>query len=147
MSEIRHSLEIEAPADVVFDAVATKGGLAGWWTRDVELVGVVRSVWTFRFRSGSFNSMRVARAERGTVIEWECVDGHLEWFGTSVEFRLTEEEGRTRVNFRHSNWRETTRFMRECDEHWGAYMQSLKSYCETGAGSPDPGPELAPGPG
>jgi uncharacterized protein YndB with AHSA1/START domain len=36
MADIRHRVGIGAPAATVYQAVATKDGLAGWWTRDVR---------------------------------------------------------------------------------------------------------------
>ena len=36
MADIRHRVGISAPAAKVYHAVATKDGLAGWWTRDVR---------------------------------------------------------------------------------------------------------------
>ena len=33
MADIRHRVEISAPAKVVYDAIATPEGVATWWTR------------------------------------------------------------------------------------------------------------------
>ena len=36
MPDIRHRVGITAPAGRVYQALATKEGLSGWWTRDVR---------------------------------------------------------------------------------------------------------------
>ena len=36
----------------------------------------------------------------------------------------------------HGDWRDATDFCASCNYQWGRYMQSLKSYCETGKGEP-----------
>lgn len=36
MPDIRHRVGIKAPINQVYDAVATREGVAGWWTRDVD---------------------------------------------------------------------------------------------------------------
>ena len=39
MESIRHQMEITAPIDTVFKAVATPEGVASWWSRDVRGTG------------------------------------------------------------------------------------------------------------
>src|ERR1035438_2057432 len=36
MADIRHRVGITAPAGRVYQALATRDGLSGWWTRDVR---------------------------------------------------------------------------------------------------------------
>ena len=35
MADIRHRVDIAAPRERVYQALATREGLSGWWTRDV----------------------------------------------------------------------------------------------------------------
>ena len=144
MSELRHALTVRAPATTVFAAVTTPDGIAGWWTRDLEGTGAVGSIWTFRFPSGAFNCMQVIRSERDRGVEWLCVDGHPEWRNTSVRFELTDRGTETGVTFLHAGWRKPTDYMHECGHHWSDYLASLKSFCETGVGSPNPGQAARP---
>ncbi len=141
MARIDLSLDIKAAPEAVFDALATPAGLSAWWTAGVEGTGDdVGSAWVFRFRSGAFNRMLVVRSNRGSDVSWSCTDGHPEWVGTSVRFRLDRRSGATRLEFRHDGWQDATDYMGECADHWHAHLESLKSYCENGAGTPDPGP-------
>jgi hypothetical protein len=67
------------------------------------------------------------------------VDGADSWIGTRVVFRLDEQMNETRLHFVHGGWRTETIYMASCNYQWGVHLTSLKQYCETGQGQPDPG--------
>lgn len=136
MEQIEHSRTIEAPLELVATALTTREGLAAWWTADLIVANRVGDVSTFRFRSGSFNRMRIESLEPNRI-RWTCVDGAKEWVGTGVEFLLAIDGAATRMDFRHHGWRQHTEYMDQCAAHWGGYMDSLESLCETGVGRPD----------
>lgn len=119
-------------------ALTSREGLAGWWTKNVETESTVGSVSTFRFSSGAFNRMKIIALDPDRV-EWECVDGHIEWIGTRVRFELRQEGDGVKVCFSHSGWRELTEYVGECSFHWANYFVSLHNYCETGQGTPNVG--------
>ncbi len=139
MRAIDHALSIAAPTAEVYDAVTTLDGLSSWWTRNADVGEQVGDVSTFRFRSGAFNRMRIEALDRPTRVVWECVDGHEEWIGTQVKFDLTDGPDGTELDFTHGRFREATEYVAECGRHWEDYLRSLKAYCESGTGAPDPG--------
>ena len=80
--------------------------------------------------------MRIGRLVENRRVEWECVEGHEEWTGTTLRFDLEPLDGATRLRFTHGGWREASDYMAACNYHWGRYMASLKALCESGRGHP-----------
>ncbi|MDH3891861.1 MAG: SRPBCC domain-containing protein [candidate division Zixibacteria bacterium] len=138
MKEIYHCLHISAHLQEIYSALTDKEGLAGWWTKDVDVEGTPGSVSTFRFASGAFNQMKIVLLEP-TRVCWECVDGHTEWIGTHVLFELSQDDEGVRVCFSHYGFREQTEYVGACSFHWAYYLTSLQKYCETGQGTPNEG--------
>lgn len=138
MAGIRHYLSINAPAAKVYRAITEQDGLASWWTEDCVVRPEEGSISEFNFGDRYHNKMKVTRLVANQRVQWECLEGDAEWVGTRFVFELEEEDGKTVVRFGHTHWREATDFMASCNYHWGCYMTSLKSYCETGRGSPFP---------
>ncbi|MEJ2052652.1 MAG: SRPBCC domain-containing protein [Calditrichaceae bacterium] len=136
MKEIYFCFSVNSSLDNVFQALAEKSGLAGWWTKNLDHTGKVGSISTFRFSSGAYNRMKIIKTEPG-LIEWQCMDGHEEWKDTRITFELTESGSNTKVCFAHFGFREQTEYVGECSFHWAGYMISLQQFCETGKGMPD----------
>jgi len=136
MPDIRHLVTIDAPVGVVFMALTQQEGIAGWWTTDAEINPVINSVASFKFGDHRHNTMRVVSLETNRRVEWICLDGDPEWVDTTFIFDLESREGSTVVRFTHGDWRDSTDFFATCNYHWGFYMRSLKTFCETGTGEP-----------
>ena len=138
MIEIYHCLEINAPIKKVYWAVTEKSGLSGWWTKSLDIDKKTDSVSTFRFKSGTFNRMKIVNIGPDKI-EWECIDGHKEWIGTKITFALRQDGDRTKVCFSHYNWKTQSEYTGECSFHWAYYLVSLKKLCERGYGTPNEG--------
>jgi len=140
MPDIRHRVAMSAPLESVYEAVATKEGISSWWTRDG-----VRGDSTEGSRLGFYFGqpepaavMEVTRLSPDGHVGWSCVEGAEEWVGTTLSFDLTEADGETVVLFSHADWRSPSEFMAHCSARWAYFLLSLKSYLETGTGTPFP---------
>ena len=80
--------------------------------------------------------MKVVELIPSVKVVWECVDGDKEWVGTELTFELEKRENGTFLKFSHLNWAEESEFYGFCNHHWGRFLDSLKSLCETGRGNP-----------
>jgi uncharacterized protein YndB with AHSA1/START domain len=129
-------LLIDAPPDVMYRAVTEQKGLAGWWTVQALATPVAGSVADFKFGDRYHTAMRVVSLEPSRRVEWECITGDEEWVGTRVAFDLSRQGDQTLLRFVHSGWRKVTDFYASSNYNWGYYLTSLKSYCETGKGTP-----------
>lgn len=139
METIVQSTEISASPGKVYEAIKTTEGNRGWWTRDCEVGQAVGDRAVFRFDAGkTVMKFRVDALEPGHLVEWTCTghEGNPEWQGTKVSFRLIPTGAGTRVDFAHTGWREKSRCYEMCVGGWTHFMGSLKSYVETGAGTP-----------
>lgn len=136
MANIRHNLMINASIKEVYDAITLEDGLKGWWTNDAKAKLEIGSINHFKFGNEYFNKMKILKLGEPNLILWECVDGDREWIGTKLSFELKDKEERTFLKFSHLNWNDESDFFGFCCHHWGRYLDSLKSLCETGKGQP-----------
>ena len=137
MADILHRVGIKSSVDEVYRALATREGLAGWWTRNTQSESKVGGVLQFRFGAGGFD-MKVLELQPGKRVLWEVVDGPAEWIGTKVDWELKQEDDYAIVLFKHQDWKEPVEFMHHCSTKWAIFLMSLKSLVETGTGAPDP---------
>lgn len=139
MVDILHRVGIKSssPNDA-YNALATRDGLAAWWTNDTQ--GESKVGGTIRFRFGELGGfdMKVLELDPSRRVLWEVVEGPAEWIGTKVRFELRQEGDYTIVLFAHQGWREPVEFMHHCSTKWAIFLMSLKSLLETGKGSPWP---------
>src|SRR5436190_9979549 len=97
MVNILHRVGIKASSDEVYKALATRDGLAGWWTTNTQGDSKIGGVIRFRFSAdgreiGGFD-MKVLELRPAERVLWQVVDGPLEWIDTKVSFELKQEDG------------------------------------------------------
>lgn len=142
MVDIRHRVGIKTSVENLYRALATRDGLAAWWTNNTHGDSSVGGTLRFRFSAdgreiGGFD-MKVLELQPGRQVRWEVVDGPPEWIGTTVNFDLTQDGDYAIVLFTHQGWREPVEFMHHCSTKWATFLMSLKSLLETGKGQPSP---------
>ena len=139
MIDIRHRIGIEAPQDQVHGALATRDGIASWWSRDAEGDASEGGKLVFSFgrpdRRLELEVLQVT-AER---IQWRCLYGPDEWLDTTITFELHEQNGETAVLFTHAGWRDAVPFEAHCSTKWAYFLIGLKLLLEGGEASPSPG--------
>jgi uncharacterized protein YndB with AHSA1/START domain len=142
MVDILHRVGIKSSIDEVYKALATREGLAGWWTTNTQGESKVGGVIQFRFSAdgreiGGFD-MKVLELHPASRVLWEVVGGPAEWIGTKISFELKQENDYSIVLFKHQGWKEPVEFMHHCSTKWAIFLMSLKSLVETGKGAPSP---------
>ncbi len=135
--DILHRVGIKSSLNDVYTALATRDGLAAWWTTDTQGQSTSGGVIQFRFPEGGFD-MKVLELRPAERVFWEVVEGPEEWVGTTVSFDLKQEGDYAIVLFKHQGWREPVEFMYHCSTKWATFLMSLKSLVETGKGAPSP---------
>lgn len=137
MKTIIHTVHIAAPAQAVFGALTTEDGVTSWWTTQADLEAGEDGLIRFTFRDDFHPQMRQVRLERDAIVEWVCVAGHDNWQDNRFRFVLRAREEATSLRF-------VQEYSQELDDdtygtynfNWGYYLNSLKTYCETGVGTP-----------
>jgi hypothetical protein len=82
--------------------------------------------------------MEVTQLNPEGYVGWRCIEGAAEWVGTKLSFELSQNDDETVVLFTHAGWRDPSEFMAHCSARWAYFLLSLKSYLETGQGTPFP---------
>jgi uncharacterized protein YndB with AHSA1/START domain len=142
MLDILHRVGMKASLAEVYKALATREGVAAWWTNDTQGESKVGGTLQLRFSAdgkeiGLF-VMKVLELQPNRRVSWQVTDGPEEWIGTKIGFELRQEGDYSIVLFRHQGWKEPGEFMHHCSTKWAIFMMSLKSLVETGKGAPSP---------
>ena len=141
MVDILHRVGIKSSLDDVYRALATREGLAAWWTDNSQGESKVGGVLQFRFKlkddAGAIG-MKVLELHPARHVLWQVVDGPEEWVGTKISWELKQEDDWSIVLFKHQGWKEPVEFMHHCSTKWAVFLLSLKSLLETGKGAPNP---------
>jgi uncharacterized protein YndB with AHSA1/START domain len=135
--DILHRVGIKSSVERAYEALATRDGLAGWWTNNTQGESRVGGVLEFRFGAGGFD-IKVLELEPAKRVLWQVVAGPQEWIGTKVDWELRQDGDYAIVLFQHQGWKEPVEFMHHCSTKWAMFLMSLKSLVETGKGAPDP---------
>lgn len=139
MPDIRHRVGINAPIDTVYESLATRDGLAGWWTRDVDGEPSRGASLAFSFGGPEPAAvMEVTELDPPARVRWKCTDGPPEWRNTMLTFEVKEAGDETAVLFTHAGWREPAEFMHHCSTKWAYYLIGLKAGLEGGKSTPWP---------
>jgi uncharacterized protein YndB with AHSA1/START domain len=140
MTAILHKIMVKAPPAKAYAALATRKGLAGWWTEDVKGQARVGAVLRFRFGPGRGPDMRVVALKPNRLVRWQCLANSFgdEWINTEISFELETERQSTILRFSQRRWAEESDFLRFCSLKWATYLLGLKSLLEGGSGTPWP---------
>jgi uncharacterized protein YndB with AHSA1/START domain len=138
MADILLQFTVNAPPDKVYAAITEEDGLEAWWTDDVTASPEVGSQAQFRFMGNQFTIlMHIERLERPNAVEWSVDEpASPEWVGTRITWDLEPSEQGTVVHFAHRDWARTDGSFADINFNWAYYLLSLRSYLETGQGTP-----------
>jgi len=135
MADIRHNVVIKVTPEKVYKAVTTQEGIEKWWCKNTTAKPEVRFVNIFIF--GKFrNEMQVTKLDPNKRVEWKCINSIEEWIDTEISFDMEELNGNTILRFTHRGWKAVTDTFAGCNYDWAIFLKSLKSFCETGTGTP-----------
>ena len=140
---IVEKIKIDTGAEKLYAALATQEGMEGWWCKDCDIATEVGEKSNMRFiKEGNLVKMqfRMDTLKANEVVSWTCSDNaNPAWIGTTLTFQLKKMDDGAGVLFTHANWDEKWNDQppyTQTRDTWGLFMQSLKSYCETGVGQP-----------
>ncbi len=131
---IKHLFHIKSPRENVFQAISTISGISNRWTTSTSGEGSLGGVMDFRFGDYPGPKLKVTKLTENKEVVWECVEGPAEWMGTEIRFALDENDGKTRVRFTHSGWKEDGDSLASSSFSWVRYLESLRQLCQTGKG-------------
>jgi uncharacterized protein YndB with AHSA1/START domain len=143
-TDYRTSVRINAPADVVFDAITTTDALAGWWS---PVTGSGLTNGELRFPMVADHPpllIRVDEATRATTVRWTVVECTFmtDWVGTEPTFTITPVgDGSCKLTFEHRGLTEALDCKDMCSRSWDHFIRtSLHELAEGGVGAPNCSP-------
>jgi uncharacterized protein YndB with AHSA1/START domain len=137
MPDIAQELTIEATPEKVFNALTQQDELAQWWTNHVTAEPKVGSIAKFSFDNGAVVfQMEIAELNAGKRVHWIVRHGPPHWEGTDVTWDLSPVESGTKLLFGHHGFAVADASYEETAQGWQYFLGSLKSYLETGKGTP-----------
>ena len=136
MISIKHTFHIDAPIVKVYEALTTIEGLSEWWTRDTVGNCELGDYIYFTFGEHATFEFQVALLNENKLVNWKFEGGYPDWDGTFVAFVLSEQNGLTRMEFVHEEFKDDYEGYGNINFSWAGYLSSLRDYCETGKGKP-----------
>lgn len=142
MIDIIHRIGIKAPAQQVYQAIASVEGVAGWWSRettgDAQVGGVINVLFRDHDVEKGRMEIEVVDLEPASKVHWRVAEGPPEWVGTNMTFNISQAGEYTVLLFGHRNWREAVEFTAHCSMKWATFLLSLRDLVEKGSGRPSP---------
>ena len=137
MAAIVKELSIEAAPQRVWGALTQQDEIVQWWANEARVKPEVGSLGEFRFRSpAGVLQFEVAELDEGSKVHWISRKGPPQWSGTSVTWQLTPVQNGTQVVFTHEGFVKKDEVFEQTRGNWQYFLDSLKSYLETGKGTP-----------
>ncbi len=143
MSAIVKELTIAAAPESVFNALTQQDEIALWWANEARVKPEVGSLGEFRFRPpAGVLQFEVAELDEGSKVHWISRQGPPQWAGTSVTWQLTPVQNGTKLVFTHDGFAQVDEVYEQTRGNWEYFLDSLKSYLETGKGTPGVPPSV-----
>jgi uncharacterized protein YndB with AHSA1/START domain len=139
MPAIVKELTIGAAPERVWGALTQPDEIGHWWTNDLNVTPEVGSLAEFRFGEWGDFVLRfeVAELEPNEKVHWIYRFGSVaQWAGTSITWQLTPVHNGTKLVFTHEGFVKKDEVYEQTRGNWNYFLASLKSYLETGKGTP-----------
>lgn len=128
MPTLYHQIEIDAPANRIWELLTTRTGLQSWWSGTVSIAG--GDSW--RFSSDDLESpitLRVVEEEPDKQLEWLCTQGDPNWENTLLLWHLSRGEKGFKMSFEHRDWRLSDEELAAENTRWGERLVKLRALC------------------
>jgi uncharacterized protein YndB with AHSA1/START domain len=140
----RTTVRVNAPPDVVFNAVTTTQALTAWWS-PVTGSGLTGGELRFPMVAGQPPLVvRVDDATRPTTVRWTVTDCTFmeDWVGTQPTFTITPIDNEScEINFEHRGLNDQLECKDMCSRSWDHFVRtSLRELVEGGPGAPNRSP-------
>jgi len=131
MFTIYHDLTIQAEVSKVFEAVAIPEHLNNWWTKESSGIPALGNIYRLFFSEAYDWDAEVTICITNEHFELTMTKADSDWTPTKFGFILHGENGKTQVQFYHTNWQSTNHHYRRTNFCWALLLQGLKQYVES----------------
>lgn len=142
--DLNTSLSVAQSAQTVFNAV---NNVRGWWSERIDgVTDQIGQEFTYQRKDIHKCTMKVVELIPDQKVVWLVLDNYFnftedqsEWKGTRVEFEISENGGKTTLNFTHRGLVPEHECYKICFDAWTFYTtESLKDLITKGTGQPNP---------
>jgi uncharacterized protein YndB with AHSA1/START domain len=128
----------------VFTALTQQDEIAQWWTEDLSIKPEVGFIAEFRFQKWGAGVLQfeIAELHAGENVSWISRSGPPSWSETSVTWQLIPIQEGTWLVFTHDGFTQVNEIYETTRRNWDYFLESLKSYLETGKGTPGAPPHI-----
>ena len=140
MEPIVHELRVRASAQEAYKAVATEQGIKGWWAKNTDVGERAGDKVELRFTKPDMSAVmnfEISVLEPNQKVEWTCTKNtNSIWPGSRLEWRVSEEDQGSTVDFRHSGFSAGGPPYDATVQGWQFFMESLRQYLDGGQATP-----------
>jgi len=128
---------IAAAPESDFKALTQQDEIVQWWANEAQVEPEVGSLGEFRFRPpAGVLQFEIAGLDQDEKVNWISRQGPPQWAGTGVTWQLEPAENGTKLVFTHDGFAQVDKVYEQTRGNWQYFLDSLKSYLETGKGTP-----------
>lgn len=134
MAEIFHEVPIETDAASLYSMLTNEELLSSWWLPGTKIEAKEGTTGTFPLSDGQNQIvMRVEQLVPSKRVVWRCLAHKFpEWKDTQVSFEIVEGPSAVTLQFRHSDWKDTTGVFGKTSFYWASlYLKKLETLLET----------------
>src|ERR1700682_5716446 len=94
MASIKHQINIDAPAGIIYEFITSTDGIQQWLpkTEGWLITGQKNLGGILFFHFGpDHHEMKISKLDPNKEVRWECIAGHPEWVGTTVDFKIEDK--------------------------------------------------------
>lgn len=135
---IYHDLVIRANPGQVFEAVSKPQHLANWWPLKCSGKPALGELYNFNFGIEYDWYGQVVQYTPAESFHVKMAKSDPDWSPTTFGFDIAEQEGGTKLSFRHTGWPECNDHFRTSSYCWAMLLNGLKNYLEKGDVVPFP---------
>jgi uncharacterized protein YndB with AHSA1/START domain len=135
---------IEADPAIIFRSVSTREGYQGWWSRTCDVDCALNRESSIRFEKPDLTEemrFRTIEVKENEKLVWLCTANNVfpSWVNTELIFEIGRNGDGCQLVFTQNSpdkgWKRDPDYQPSL-QGWKFFMDSLKSYCETGEGDP-----------
>ncbi len=139
--DIVHNFKLNVSQENLFTLFSSASGINKWWSSDCEIAQSEGGICKLRFTEDKIEMVfQIDKIVEGKGVIWKCIENpNPAWLTTSLHFEIILEDSKSVFHFKHVGWDEKWQgelAYEQTKQGWEHFMQSLRSYCETGTGQP-----------
>ena len=127
---IEHLLHINAPINKVFKAISEVENIKQWYTTVVE----ENADKTKTFKWGEMFLIVKCIEVENEEVRWEFIDSSMPINSLHMSYKLSENEGKTRLKLTYGKFSEKSDFFANQNFSSAKYLESLRQFCQYGKG-------------